>query len=563
MLQEIYINNFVLIDELRLELQPGLNVLTGETGAGKSIIIDALGLLIGGRISSDYIRIKEQKALVEAVFDIKHNEEARSFLEQNALLDEDELLIVSREISPGGRNLARINGRTVNISLLKNLAVHLLDLHVQHEQLSILRPEMYLHYVDSFAPDSEDVLVQVQDCYQHISILKKELEELQADEISKAEKLDFLSYQIEEIEKASLRKGEEEELSSLAQRIRNARKLWQGSQRMLDYLYNGPQGHNAYDLIAISLDLCSELSEEPFFAELQQKLEEVYYLLQDQSAQIAAYRDSLEFDPGRLEEIEERLFLINKVKSKYGGSVEAALDYLEQAREQKARLEKQQFLRESLQKELDDWQEQYYAAASELSARRREGAKTLQELVKKELVELNLPHIRFQVKLQEEKEPGDSGLDKAQFLFSANPGEELKPLSRIASGGEISRFVLALKKALAQVYQVPTLIFYEIDIGVSGSSLTAMALKLSQLAASHQLILVTHSPQVASYASQHCLIEKQVVKGKTSTSIKVLNESEKIAEIARMLGGDNYSQLTLEHAQEMYTQAQNKLGRTQ
>ncbi|NLO22111.1 MAG: DNA repair protein RecN [Syntrophomonadaceae bacterium] len=558
MLQEIYINNFVLIDELRLELQPGLNVLTGETGAGKSIIIDALGLLIGDRISSDYIKNKEQKALVEAVFDVSNNKEARHFLEKNGLLEEDGLLIVSREISPGSRNLARINGRSVNISLLKNLAVNILDMHVQDEQLSILRPDMYLGYVDCFAVGSEELLIQVQNCFKEIRRLKKELEELQIEEMNNAEKLDFLSYQIEEIEKAGLLKGEEEELLGLAHRIRNARKLLEGSQGVLDLLYNG-QGHNAYDLIAMSIALCSELRGDPFFEDLHGKLKEVYYFLQDQSSQIASYRDSLDFDPGRQEEIEERLFLINKLKNKYGGSIEATLDHLEQAREQKAVLDNRQVHQESLQKELDSWQQQYYALAARLSAKRRQGAETLQEMVKNELIELNLPHIRFQVSLQELEEPAYAGLDKAEFLFSANPGEELRPLSRTASGGERSRFVLALKKALAQVYQVPTLIFDEIDIGVGGSSLTSMALKLSQLAASHQLILVTHSPQVASYARQHCLIEKKIINGKTSTLVKTLNGEEKIAEIARMLGGDNYSQLTLEHAREMYTQAQSSI----
>lgn len=560
MLQEIYIKNFVLIDELHLELQPGLNVLTGETGAGKSIIIDALGLVMGERINSDYIRNKADKALVEAVFDISDNKGAQSFLQQNALLEEDGILIVSRQISPGGRNLARINGRSVNISMIKNLTLNLLDLHVQHAQLSILRPEMYLDYVDSLAPGSEKLLVEVQNCFKQIRSLQKELEELQVQEKDQVRQADFLSYQIEEIEKAGLYQGEEEELLSLSRRIKNARKLLEGSQGIFNLLYNGPHSHNANDLISMAIDLCSELREDPFFTDMQGKLEEIYYFLQDQSTQIASYRDSLDFDHQEQEKIEERLFLINKLKNKYGGSIERTLDYLEKAKAQKASLDHSQLRQQSLLKELDDWQEQYYAAAVKLSAKRQEGAKDLQEMVKKELVELNLPHIRFEVSLQEVQEPAYSGLDKAQFLFSANPGEELRALSRTASGGEVSRFVLALKKALAQVYQVPTLIFDEIDIGVGGSSLTAMALKLCQLAASHQLILVTHSPQVASYARQHYLIEKQVISGKTSTLVKALNEEEKVAEIARMLGGDHYSRLTLEHAREMYNQAQSKLG---
>ncbi len=558
MLQEIYINNFVLIDELRLELLPGLNVLTGETGAGKSIIIDALGLVIGDRVTNDFVKDSEYKAVVEAVFDVSSNNEVRVFLQENGLLEEDGLLILSREITPAGRNTARINGRIVNVSTLKNLAVNLLDMHLQHDHLSILRPEMYLNYVDSFSPGSSDILPMLQIKYNDINKIKKELEVLELDEMNRRQKSDFLTYQIDEIEKVRLHIGEEEELTSLAHRIRNSRKLLEGSERLLNLLYDGPEGSNAYDLISMSVNICTEMGEEPFFNTLQEQLEEFYYLLQDKATEISSYRDLLDFEPGLQEEVEERLYIINKLKSKYGNSIEEILRYLENAREEKLMLDNSQEMKQTLLSEKEKLLEEYHNIAAQLSEMRKQGASILQDMVNKELIELNMPDIRFEVAVEVAQEVSSSGLDKAEFLFSANPGEAMRPISRTASGGEISRFVLALKKALAEVYKVPTLIFDEIDIGVGGTSLTSMALKIYELSSSHQVVLVTHSPQVASYASQHCLIEKKVAEGKTSTVVKNLNQDEKIQEIARMLGGDNYSELTLEHAREMYTRAQNQ-----
>lgn len=556
MLREIYINNFVLIDELRLELLPGLNVLTGETGAGKSIIIDALGLVIGERVSSDYIKDHNRKAIVEAVFEAEENSPAGLFLRDNGLSEEDGMLILSREIAPGGRSIARINGRSVTVSLLRNLAMDLLDMHLQHDHLSILKPESYLRFVDSFTPGSAEILTQTRVNFGRIREIRQELESLELDELNKRQKLDFLDYQIDEIEKARLIAGEEEELSTLIRRIRNSRKLMEGSERVLNLLYSGSEGGNAYDLISMAMDTCSEIGDEEFFADLQVKLAEAYYLLQDQAAEISSYRDSLEFEPGLQEEAEERLYTINKLKSKYGSNIEEILAYLEEAREEKSMLDNCQARKESMQLELDKLLNEYHTAAQRLREKRKQGAMILQEMVNQELKELNLPDTRFEVALESIREISPSGLDKAEFLFSANPGEELKPISRTASGGEVSRFVLALKKTLAEIYQVPTLIFDEIDIGVGGTSLTAMALKLQQLSVSHQVILVTHSPQVASYARQHCLIEKQMIDGRASTLVKTLNQEEKIREIARMLGGDNYSDLTLEHAREMYDLAQ-------
>jgi len=556
MLREIYINNFVLIEELRLELVSGLNILTGETGAGKSIIIDALGLVIGDRVTNDFVKDNSRKAVVEAVFDVSGNQDARIFLMEKGLLEEEGLLILSREISPGGRNTARVNGRSVTVSTLRSLAVYLLDMHLQHEHLSILRPEMYLKYVDNFSTGSADLLPQLHKTYDEVRVKRQELHELQVDEKNKMQKIDFLSYQINEIENARLNPGEEEELNALSRRIKNSRKLLEGSERILKLLYEGQEGRNAYDLVSLAVDTCNELHEEELFAGLHEQLEDIYYIMQDKVREITAYRDSLDFEPSLQEEVEDRLYIINKLKKKYGNSIKEILDYLEKARDEKEMLDNSQETQESLKAEIETLCTEYYEQASELNRIRTQGAIVLQDKVNRELQELNMPGIQFVVSVEAEQKEGPDGMDKVEFLFSANPGEDLRPLLHIASGGEISRFVLALKKALAEVYNVPTLIFDEIDIGVGGTSLTTMALKIRELADSHQLILVTHSPQVASYAQQHYLIEKRVSEGKTSTLVKSLDENEKIREIARMLAGDNYSELSLEHAREMYTKGQ-------
>lgn len=559
MLQEIYINNFVLIDELRLELLPGLNVLTGETGAGKSIIIDAIGLIIGERIKNDFIKDDSRRAVVEAVFDVSDSADACIFLRENGLLEEDEnQVIMSREIASNGRNTARVNGHPVTVAILRNLAAFLLDMHLQHDHLSILRPDRYLAYVDNFSAGSHELLSSLKETYSNMKIKKKELAALNLDEKEKQQKLDFLNYQIQEIENAHLKPGEEEELSSLLTRIKNSRLLIEGCSRILESLYEGREQYNAYDLISTAADTCREMGEDEFFQNLREQLEEMDYILQDRASAISKYRDALDFDPGLQEEIEDRLYLVSKLKGKYGKTIDEVLCFMETAQKEKEQLDHSQAAQAVLEKEIESRQQIYLAQAGDLRELRKEGAAIMQSKVHRELAELNMPDIQFEIVLESLELETETGMDKVDFLFSANPGEELRSLSRIASGGEISRFVLALKKALAEIYAVPTLIFDEIDVGVGGSSLTAMAGKLKELAASHQVILVTHSPLVASYADQHYLIQKRIEKGKTSTAVKELAVEDRIQEIARMLAGDDFSDLTYEHAREMYQRGHEK-----
>ena len=552
MLQEIYIKNLVLIDELRMEFGPGFNVLTGETGAGKSIIMDALGLISGERVRSELVRDPEKRALVEATFFLDDNPEALSSLRSSGILDEDDdLAVISREIIPGGRSLVRLNGHNISLGELKNLAPLLLDMHLQHEHLSILKPSLYLRHVDGFIGEDGRLLHELAGVYAVLSRQREKLDNIIKDEAQILQQIDFLTYQIQEIEKAGLYPGEEEELSGLAHRIRNAQRLSEGTARIMELLEGNDQVRGVVDLLAAAVDTSAALKDEPFFAHINVEIEEIYYSLQDISARLSAYSRELDFEPGRLDEVEDRLYEIKRLKNKYGQSIEAILEYAKQSRQELDNLNHSQELQEQLAEEIAMLEHEYLDLARRVSGLRREAASILKEKVRSELAQLNLPNLYFDVVVS----PGDKwtaqGMDKVEFMFSANPGEEPRPLEKVASGGEISRFVLALKTALADVYKVPTLVFDEIDVGVGGNALNAMAHKLAQLAQKHQVILVTHAPQVACLAGVHYAVEKEVSGGSTITRTRLLDPRERVEEIARMLGGENYSEITLAHAEEM------------
>lgn len=553
MLQEIYIKNFVLIDELRMTFYQGLNVLTGETGAGKSIIIDALSLIIGGRINNDFIRDENQKAIVEAVFSLDNNSGAKKFLQDNHLLDESddgEQLIISREISPEGRNASRINGRNVSLALLKELATFLVDMHLQNDHLNILRPAMFINYVDQFI-ENDDISVPLAQVYQKLTSRRRQLEQLKSDEKTRLQQVDLLSFQIDEIEKVQLQPGEEEMLTALRNRIRNSGKLAEAAGNLTAIMYTGEERGNIFDLLGQTVEIIKKNQEEEFFAQLLTACEDMYYSVQHLAGEIANYRESLDFEPGQLEEIEARLHIIDRLKAKYGKDIDEVLAFLNQARQELQAIENTEQTRQEYEVEIERLGQEYDRLADGLTEKRKTASRILQEQVLQELVQLNMPDTQFAVAVTESTQPAAKGRDEIQFLFSPNRGEPIRPLEKIASGGEVSRFVLALKKALADVYQVPTLIFDEIDVGVGGTSLTAMAEKIGELSINHQVILVTHAPQVASYAAHHFLIDKQVIDNRTSTSVKELNKNEKVQELARMLAGLDYSPITLQHAEEM------------
>jgi len=343
MLQEIYIKNFVLIDELRLEFCSGFNVLTGETGAGKSIIIDALGLVMGDRISSDLVRNPSQRAIAQAVFFLDEDQTARRSLMEAGLIDEtDDSVIITREISPQGRSTARINGKNVTVSVLRDLAARLLDLHLQHDHLTLLRPELYTGYIDSFIDQGPVLLKNLEQAYRVWMDLQGRLRELGEQEQNRLQMLDFLSYQIKEIEQADLQPGEEGEHLSLRERVRNSGKLAEGASQMLKLLNEGEQQASALDQIASALDVVHSLHQDPFFAALLAPLEEAYYTVQDLAERLGGFRESLDFEPGLLDRLEERLHRIERLKARYGKDVQEVLEYLAKSREEYDRLENSQ-----------------------------------------------------------------------------------------------------------------------------------------------------------------------------------------------------------------------------
>lgn len=553
MLLEIYIKNFVLIDELRVEFSPGLNVLTGETGAGKSIIIDALGLLMGERIKNDYLRDENTKAIVEAVFDVSNNEEAVNFLKEISFLEEDEdhhHIVISREISPNGKNLARVNGRIIMLNNLKNLTQYLLDMHIQHEHIHILNPLQYLFYLDSFASGIDVELQKLNEIYTILKKNKNELEDLQIKQENRKEEIDLSNYQIEELEKADIQVDEEDTLIKLRDRVKNSKNLLSNTSELIEILYSSSNQAAAYDLMARSINIVRENNDEEFFNSLQEPLENIYYSLEEIASTLANFKDSLDFEPALLEETEERLYEIRRLKKKYGVDLTQIPVLLSELKEKKARLENSEEFMENLKNEIDIFEDKYLAIAKSISAKRMIAAELLEKKVHEELISLNMPHLEFKI-IFKQVEARSNGCDEVDFLFSPNPGEALKPLAKIASGGEISRFVLALKKVLANYYNIPTFIFDEIDVGVGGTALSTMSKKLFELALSHQIILVTHAPQIASYAETHYRIEKIVKNERTYSSVKKLAEKECIHELARMLDGEKYSKLSLEHAREM------------
>lgn len=552
MLQEIYIHNFILIDELRLDFIQGMNVLSGETGAGKSMIMDALSLLMGERVRSDYLRDESRKAVIEAVFDLDGNQNACYFLDEQGLMleDEDGIVVVTREIFPNGKTVARINNRIVTAAMLKSLSEYIIDINGQSDRLSVLQTSMYLDYLDSFIRGQESIIQELAVSFGQWMEARRELKNLQENRQERLQRLDLLSYQIEEIERANLQVGEDQELEELRERIKNAQQLMEGSIKILNLLYNGSESAAAYDLLYNAISVTQDLKDEPFFTRLVEPLENIYYQIEDLAEQVSRFRERLDFEPGLLEQTEDRIYEIGRLKKKYGSSIPEIYEYLEKARVECSALDSSDERENKLLEQVQALKERYESLAMELHDCRLEAARVFETRVESELLDLNMPHIQFQVKLSE-KEPGPRGTDAVDLLFSPNPGEEMRPLAKTASGGEISRFVLAVKKALADVYEVPTLVFDEIDTGLGGAALNAMAKKIAELSQKHQTIVITHSPQLSSYAERHFQVEKYVEDGRTFTRVKLLSEGERVEELARMLDGEHFSELTLEHAREM------------
>ena len=552
MLSLLHIENIAVIQTADIQFDRGFNALTGETGAGKSIVVDAIGAIIGERTSRDLIRTGAKSSLVNAVF--TGLPELDWFRENGVGPDEEGNLLIQREIQPDGKNICRINGRLITVSQLRQLGRQLLNIHGQHDGQQLLDERCHLDYLDGFGATGAD-LDAYRVCYNRLAALRWEISALQMDEAEKARRIDSLEFQIGELERAELRSGEEEELTERRDLLRNAGKLMESVEGAHLALSGDDEREGAAALLGEaeqSLHAAGRISTQA--AELLDKLVEVRCAADDIAEQIRDLRDAFDFEPGELDQIESRLDVLHRLKKKYGDSVDEMLDYLYRCKKE---LDEIQFSTDTiarLEKEQSKALADARKAAEALSQTRKKAAKALEQRIQSELAQLDMPKVRFQVEFG--PKPGefamdDTGMDEVQFLMSANVGEDLKPIQKIASGGELARIMLALKNVLAENDQVGTMVFDEVDTGVSGRAAQKVAEKLADVAHAKQVLCVTHLPQLAAMADVHFSVEKGERDGRTYTQVERLSRQRRCEELARLTSGEHITDATLSAAEEL------------
>ncbi len=550
MLTKLEIQNVALIDRLEVDLAGGMTVLTGETGAGKSIIIDSVNLILGARANKGIIRYGTDKARVQALFDV--SDSVREKLCELGAEVEDNTVTILRDVTADGRNICRINGMVVTQSMLRDVAACLVNIHGQQDNLSLLNPKYHLGYLDSFAENSKESATY-KNAYIYCKELKERLLKLTANEQERAERIDLLRYQTEEIQAADLYEGEREELSEERTLIQNEESLTGAVAEATQLLYDA-DGANAYDLISRAARALERLDEVSSVQSAAEKVYDIKYSLEDALHEIRALLDGVEYSPARLAEIEDRLDLIGKLERKYGGSVAAVNKYYENAIRELSELDGGTELTEKLEKEYAEAEKAMKQAAAKLTKTRITAGEKLSREIERSLAELDMPKVRFAVDIKP-KECGKSGADIAEFMICPNVGEELKPLAKFASGGELSRVMLAMKSILADADDTDTLIFDEIDTGVSGSAAQKIAKKLKKLGEKKQVICVSHQPQLAAAADVHLFIEKAETESRTVTNLYRLDRDARVREIARIIDGNNPSEEALNLSRAMMENA--------
>ncbi|MBA4495008.1 DNA repair protein RecN [Paenactinomyces guangxiensis] len=554
MLRELSIRQFAIIEEIQLRFEGGFHVLTGETGAGKSILIDALGLIAGGRASSEFVRHGADKAEIEALFDLSHTHPIRPVLAEWGVEDDQGSLIIRREITAGGKSTCRVNGRIVTLAMLKQIGKKLIDISGQHEHQSLLQVEEHLEWLDRFG--GEEIL-SLREEYEQVfgkyQQLHKELRRINLNQKEMAQRIDLLQFQKEEIESAQLVAGEDEELEQEKNRLVFAEKLITHTAKAYDHLYGDRGG---LDHIQEALSHLEEIiAVDETLAAAKEMVQTATYQVEEAVRELGRYQDDLEFDPDRLYEVEERLHLLKQLKRKYGDSIEDILQYGEKVEQELEQLVHRDETQAELEERIRSLSKQLGALAEKLTACRKKAASLLEEKVERELRDLNMGstifHVAFYPDAYRSGQFLPTGKDVIEFQIAPNPGEPLRPLAKIASGGELSRMMLALKCIFTDIEDVHTLIFDEIDTGVSGRAAQAIAEKIAVLAQKNQVLCVTHLPQVACMADLHFYISKESQNDKTRTKVESLNHQGRTLELARMLGGVEVTQKTCEHAEEM------------
>jgi DNA repair protein RecN (Recombination protein N) len=566
MLRELSIRNLAVIERVTVSFAEGFHVLTGETGAGKSILIDALTLAIGGRGSADLVRYGCEKAEIEALFEPPAGHPVWEVLESLGIeADPGEPIVVRRELSVQGKSACRVNGRIVNLSMLREIGDCLVNIHGQHEHQSLLRTERHLEWLDAYAGEPLAALKrEYREAYRRYTETRSRLRELEDASRHNMQMLDLYRFQIREIDDAHLKPGEDEALQDERRRLAHAERLMQNAAEAYELIY-GRSGLEALGRAIARLEDIRKY-DAANIGPLLEQLQSAYYQAEDVAHQLRGYRDRIEADPERLAEIEDRLDLIGNLKRKYGERIEDILAYREQIAAAVDTMENRDEHVRRLREEERRLRDEARRLAQTLSEQRRLAADRLAKEIEGELQELHMERTTFEVRLDqpagEDGEPrlGPQGMDEAMFLFSANPGEPPKPLAKIASGGEMSRIMLALKTVFAAIDGVPVLVFDEVDTGVSGRAAQAIAEKLSKLSRRCQVFAITHLPQVACMADHHYVIRKSTDGERTTTSVEPLGGTGRVEELARMLGGVEVTDKTRHHAQEMLDLAARKRG---
>ena len=557
MVLELYMKNCALVEELRLSIDKNLNILTGETGSGKSIIIDALGLSLGEKYDRSFLRKGTEKGLVEAVF-YSENDNLKKILDKNGLeLDEDNLLVVTRVIYSDGKSVARINGRTVKMSLLKEIASTLIDVHGQHQNQALFNKETHLEFLDLFGEvDLQPFKKSYKEFYDKYSEVKRALNILteNKDDMQIQREIDLLKFQLNEIDSARLSKDEYDDLLRQRDVYRNSEKIFNNLNSSYQNLYEGSV--NAVDLIGNAVKELSTISQyDKSLEDYNNDIERIMYELQDISRDIRNYKDSIDFQPYELEQIETRVDEINSLRRKYGDSIEDLFKYYDKT---KARLDvifNRDERVEELKSEIVKLEKELKIQADILTNERKKIANNLEEVLLIELKSLDMKNVVFKVNF-EQSTFNQSGQDDVEFMISFNLGEDIKPIYKVASGGEMSRFMLAFKTILADLDGIDSLVFDEIDTGISGIAAQIVGEKLSNIGKKKQIICITHLPQIAANADTHYCIEKSTANNRTFTTIKKLDHNQKRDEIARLIAGSNITEKTIEHASEIIELAQ-------
>lgn len=546
MLSLLHIENIAVIECADISFDRGFNVLTGETGAGKSIVIDAISAILGERAYRDMIRTGTERASVRAVF--TEVPEFPWFAENGVEYDSE--TVISREIHLDGKNICRVNGTLVNVTSLHKLGIQLINIHGQHDSAALFDEENHLAFLDAFA-DNGKLRASYGERYEAVARLRREISSLTMDEGEKLRRMENLKYQIAEIEKAELEPGEDDRLEERRKVLQNAEKLSNGMENAVECLYGGEDSDGASGLLAQAEYALARLSRfSDSFAALHDRVSDLMYQVQDAAEEVRDARDSLSYSAEELEQIESRLDVIHKLRRKYGTTCEDILEYLDKAKKELDEIEFADDKLERLKRNLKKAEKEAWDAALALRENRQQAADTMSKRILSELAQLDMPRVQFACRFTE-TELTANGADAVAFYMSANAGEALKPLSRVASGGELARIMLAMKNVLAEKDQVATLIFDEVDTGVSGRAAQKVAEKLRSVAVHKQVLCVTHLPQLAALANTHLLIAKSERDGRTYTSVTPLDLEGRKRELARIIGGANITETTLKSAEEM------------